>query len=219
MVTVTTFTEAGGHPVNEDAFLTLTHPTDHTCQLCFLADGQGGRSGGAEASKLACSVSASAASRLSPAKLSRPSSWQGILEEADQAVAKDPQAGFTTLIGFCIHAGYLTGASNGDSAVLVITGGKAVEITMSQAKNPPIGSGDARVVPFSMQMVEPWKVVAMSDGVWKYVGWERVVRTATEESGEQLVEALCRAARMLGSGGFQDDFTIVSFDSLPDDGV
>jgi serine/threonine protein phosphatase PrpC len=47
MVSVITFSEAGGHPVNEDAFAVERHPADSECWLCFVADGQGGRAGGA----------------------------------------------------------------------------------------------------------------------------------------------------------------------------
>jgi hypothetical protein len=49
----------------------------------------------------------------------------------------------------------------------------------------------------------------MSDGVWKYVGWEGVVAAARRQHGAALLEELQRAARLPGSGLFQDDFTIV----------
>jgi hypothetical protein len=43
MVAVFSFTEVGGHLVNEDAFLVQPHPQDPACWLLLLADGQGGR--------------------------------------------------------------------------------------------------------------------------------------------------------------------------------
>src|SRR5262245_12226904 len=43
------YSEAGGHAHNEDAFATLSHPQNPNCQLGVIADGQGGRAGGAAA--------------------------------------------------------------------------------------------------------------------------------------------------------------------------
>ena len=183
MVTVTTFTEAGGHEVNEDAFMAFPHPADPDCWLCFLADGQGGRAGGAEAANLACRAAADAAVRSSPANLGRPTSWDAVLAEADRAVEAEPLAGFSTFVGFSIRGGYMTGASCGDSAVLAVIGGTAVEVTSNQRKNPPVGSGAAAFTPFAARLTAPWVVLAMTDGVWKYAGWDRVARAAMERRG------------------------------------
>ena len=48
------------------------------------------------------------------------------------------------------------------------------ELTANQIKNPPVGSAAAVFTPFAGRLERPWTVLAMSDGVWKYVGWERV---------------------------------------------
>jgi serine/threonine protein phosphatase PrpC len=63
MIVVTSFSGAGGHPNNEDAFVVLPHPSGPDRWLCFLADGQGGRASGAEAARLACGAAAEAAVR------------------------------------------------------------------------------------------------------------------------------------------------------------
>lgn len=118
-------------------------------------------------------------------------------------------AGFTTFVGFAVVNGRLVGASSGDSAVMLVTGGEARELTAGQRKNPPVGSGVATFVPFEARLTEPWKVLAMSDGVWKYAGWEKVVGAAKTMSREALVGALKDAARLPGSGRFPDDFTVV----------
>src|SRR2546425_1186513 len=49
MIEVFTFSEPGGHAENEDAFEVRPLAPDGTAYLCALADGQGGRSGGAAA--------------------------------------------------------------------------------------------------------------------------------------------------------------------------
>jgi len=208
-VEVTTFTEAGGHPVNEDAFLVQQHPAAPVSWLCFLADGQGGRSGGGEAARLACGTGLDGAVRVKPGLLAGGRSWAALLRASDFAVAVDVAPGFTTLVGFFIHDGAIVGASSGDSAVLVVCGGEARELTAGQRKNPPVGSGEAEFIPFMHELAEPWKVLAVSDGVWKYAVWEKVVRAATTMSRETLVDALKDAARLPGSGLFQDDFTVV----------
>jgi hypothetical protein len=194
-----TFSEAGGHPINEDAFLVQQLPGNPEAFIVCLADGQGGRAGGAKASRLACEVvAAGVSSRLD------------ILSRADDVVAVDPEAGFTTLIGFFAHGDTVTGASSGDSAVLAVCGSGAVtELTARQFKNPPVGSGEAVFVPFEVELVRPWRLLAMSDGVWKYVGWGRVRKLAVELAGEALLTALQSAARLPGTGQFQDDFTVV----------
>ncbi|HVS40227.1 MAG TPA: hypothetical protein VMS17_32010, partial [Gemmataceae bacterium] len=46
MISVLSFSEVGGHRVNEDAFAVQQHPLDPGMWLCFVADGQGGQPGG-----------------------------------------------------------------------------------------------------------------------------------------------------------------------------
>jgi serine/threonine protein phosphatase PrpC len=51
MCIVLSYSEAGDHLANEDAFEVLRHPEGHSCWIGALADGQGGRSGGAYLSR------------------------------------------------------------------------------------------------------------------------------------------------------------------------
>ena len=213
MIVVTSFSEAGGHANNEDACVILPHPSGPDRWLCFLADGQGGRAGGAEASRLACRVAAEAAVCQRVHALVEPANWESILGSADRAVAADRDAGFTTLIGFLVTAEFVAGASCGDSAVLLLSRSEpGRELTRGQRKNPPVGSGGADIVPFSAAMPRPWSVLAMSDGVWKFVVWDRLVQAARASRGQPLVEALQALARSPRSGQFPDDFTVVVFE-------
>jgi hypothetical protein len=141
------------------------------------------------------------------------------LRQADTAVAAAPGAGFTTLVGLCIYRGNVVGASSGDSAALVVSGGRATELTAGQQKNPPVGCGAAVAVPFAATVTEPWRVLAMSDGVWKYVGWERVVAIARRTRGRFAIAELQGAARLRGSGRFQDDFTVVVLEAPAEPGA
>jgi hypothetical protein len=207
-----TFSEVGGsHADNEDAYAVQEHP-DGDCWVCALADGQGGQRGGKSAARLACDETIGKALLTPAADLARPGSWIEILRRADTAVKANPEAGYATLIGFALFAEVLCGASNGDSAVAVVQrDGRWDELTNLQEKNPPVGSGSAAVVPFWNALTAPWTVIAMTDGVWKYTGWDRIAAAVKEARGEELVNRLLGQARLPRSGQLQDDFTVVVF--------
>jgi len=160
-----------------------------------------------------------AANALPPEQLVELGSWVTVLRRADEAVCKDSAAGFTTLVGFCLWQGKLVGASCGDSALLAVDAGGAEELTRRQAKNPPVGSGVARFTPFAAVLAAPWAVLAVSDGVWKYAGWDQVRKAATALRGQAVLEALQAKARLPGNGRFPDDFTACSFRMLTDDAL
>jgi PPM family protein phosphatase len=205
MIRTYTFTAAGGHPHNEDRFL-VRELANAGGWFVALADGQGGRAGGARASQLACAVAVE--------QFIANVNWADALVAADNAVAADREAGFTTLVGLCVQADRISGASCGDSAAVVVCGDAAPRVlTSRQFKNPPVGSGEADFIPFEMQLSPPWKVLVMSDGVWKYASWDRVWDCAARLSGEELLAELQDAARLKTSGEFQDDFTVVLLES------
>ena len=209
MLSVRTFTEAGGHVVNEDSFSGRPHPDDERSLMVALADGMGGQAGGGRASDLAVRTTLEKAGEMS-LEILMSHGWMDVMRQADSAVSADRQAGFTTLIGLAVHENELRGAACGDSAVLAIDGpGRVQELTKGQLKNPPVGTGEATFIPFASELVPPWKILLMSDGVWKYVGWERVQQLGKTLRSQGLIDALQQAARMKGSGKFQDDFTLI----------
>jgi hypothetical protein len=209
MVSVQSFSEAGGHTQNEDAFAVQQHPLDPNLWLCFIADGQGGRSGGGAAARLACHVALGMAARQPPDRLNEPAVWPGILRSADQAVEANSAAGFTTLVGLAVVRNQVVGASCGDSAALLVSGERVTELTAGQRKNPPVGSGNAVAVPLTAALDSDWRLFAMTDGVWKYVGWDRLVGAARRQRGAELIADLQGMGRLPARGGFSDDFTIV----------
>jgi serine/threonine protein phosphatase PrpC len=217
MLVISFFSEAGGHAVNEDVFDVRRHPDDPECLVCCLADGQGGQRGGAAAAQIACRSVIELAFKNSARQLARPSTWSSILAGADASVAAAPEAGYSTLIGFSLLNGFVIGASNGDSSLVVQSNGSHYEITKSQEKNPPVGSGCVGIVPFSLGLVAPWKVLAMSDGVWKYIHRELLETIIADKQGQQLIDALQHQARARGGGVFQDDFTVVAIERDSED--
>lgn len=209
MSQVFTYSEVGGHRVNEDAFAARPHPADPGRWLVVLADGQGGRAGGAQAARLACETALARAEACPPAEIADSFTWQALLVEADAAVAADPAAGLTTLIGLCVAADRVAGASCGDSAAFLLSAGVPTVLTARQFKNPPAGSGDATFVPFEAELARPWRLLVMSDGVWKYAGWDKITAAAVRPGGPDVLAELQAAARLRGTGEFPDDFTLV----------
>ena len=151
MLSVRTFTEAGGHAVNEDSFSGRPHPDDERSLMVALADGMGGQAGGGRASELAVRAALENAGEM-PLESVMACGWIDVMRRADAAVSADKQAGFTTLVGLSVQGDELRGAACGDSAVFVIDGpGRMQELTMGQVKNPPVGSGEAVFIPFASQ--------------------------------------------------------------------
>ncbi|MBP3958637.1 SpoIIE family protein phosphatase [Gemmata sp. G18] len=207
MIQTYTFSAAGGHAANEDAFV-LRPDANKEGRVVALADGQGGRAGGARAARLACEIAGQHAT------WDESLGWVEILTRADVTVAQDHEAGFTTLVGLRVCADRVVGASCGDSAAAVVCGEQAPRVlTSRQFKNPPVGCGAATFVPFEMKLTRPWKLLAITDGVWKYAGWERVWDCAARLSGTELIAELQSAAQLVLTGEFQDDFTVVLLES------
>jgi serine/threonine protein phosphatase PrpC len=211
MIRVATHTEVGGHAQNEDAFALGAHPDDPEAFLCAVADGQGGRPGGGPAARLACETFLKVASQATLSELMLLRTWDDILAHVDRAVAADPLSGFTTLVTFCVARGGLAGASCGDSALVVTEPQQEpLVLTARQSKDPPVGSGAAVFVPFALRLHAPWTLLAMSDGVWKYAGWDTVFHAAADATVEDVIRSLRQRAALPGSGALQDDFTLVA---------
>jgi serine/threonine protein phosphatase PrpC len=213
MIRAYSFSAAGGHAVNEDAFV-LQPLRSGAAWLAALADGQGGRAGGRRAAQLACETAIREALTLPAERRADGYAWADVLGRADAAVAADREAGFTTLVGLRVEENRVIGASCGDSAALAVGGGGLMRVlTARQFKNPPVGSGEADFVPFELELVAPWRLLLMSDGVWKYATWERVCDRAARLSGDELISELQDAARLKATGEFPDDFTVVLLES------
>jgi PPM family protein phosphatase len=204
--------EPGGHPKNEDSFAVEPVPGLPNGFICAVADGQGGTAGGGEASRTACAACVETALGYFHARLLLPSTWAKILRAADKAVTAHSGAGFTTVVAFCITPNLVCGASNGDSAAIAVgADGSRTVLTEAQEKYPPVGAGDAAIVPFAAKLEPPWAVLAMSDGVWKYVGLTTVLQTAASLRGQVMINSLRDRATLPVNGALQDDFTIVAF--------
>lgn len=220
MVAILSRSEPGRSRYNEDAFQVAPHPQSNDGYICIVADGQGGQLGGQRASVVACQTTMEIATSTSSQELAKGTGWSKILTRADQAVKDDRDAGFTTLVAAYIHGNIVYGASSGDSAALITTAsGEPRWLTDQQQKNPPVGAGNARFVPFSASLTVPWTFAQMTDGVWKYIGREDVATIVQQNTGQAIVDTLYLQARRQGYGRLQDDFTIVVIESNGDEEI
>lgn len=195
---------ADGHP-NEDCVAIRSHPTDGTTLLCALADGQGGQAGAERASRLAVALTIEIAEGLEIDQLQDPLTWYQIVAAVDQAVCDDEKAGCTTLVAFCETEGKLCGASCGDSAAVLLQNGETIVLTDDQHKRTPVGSDEAIPTAFCADLTGDWTLMVMSDGVWKCVGFDKLVAEAQKKAGEELILSL----RECAGKHLYDDFSLV----------
>ncbi len=200
--------EAGESHANEDIVSVRPHPRAENVLLCCLADGQGGQAGGAHAAQVAVEEGLRVMSSFSASDLLQATPWYSVVSAADEAVSEDDAAGFYTLICLSVSEQEIWGASCGDSGVLLLNGGQALLLTEHQRKNPPVGSSAAYPVAFNAKLKPGWCLLVVSDGVWKYVGWEAVTQTAARRQGLELIAALRQAALDANGGKMQDDFSV-----------
>ena len=71
-----------------------------------------------------------------------------------------------------------------------------------------MGSSAAHPVAFSARLEPGWTLLVVSDGVWKYVGWESISRLASRTQGQELIAALRQASLEANGGRLQDDFSV-----------
>ncbi len=206
-----THTEPGGKLVNEDFVMARRHLAAEHLWIVALADGQGGRSDAALASRAACEAVWSAASALPSHQLLEAGTWPGLLQQADDAVALT--GGFTTLVACAISPDAVAGASVGDSkAYLMRTpADEMTELTESQRKNPPVGSESVDAVSFMHRAVGGGRLLVVSDGVWKYCGYE-ALRSSFSQPLEAVPDQLRNALLQRAGSSLPDDFSLIIVD-------
>lgn len=202
---------ARGKPENEDFLLARRHPGGGDRFICILADGQGGQSNGALAARVACESAWSRAIEASFDTLLAPRAWEAELFAVDQAVCRT--GGFTTLIALAVDPDSVAGASSGDSKVFFLgheSGSEIEEWTSRQRKNPPVGSGEAVFASFAANTTGGGRMLIVSDGVWKYCGYE-AIRSALQVADLADAPALLKSATPRRSGAsLPDDFSVIA---------
>jgi serine/threonine protein phosphatase PrpC len=177
-----------------------------------VADGAGGRPGGARAAEAVI-----AGIRVAPGsagQLLMPADWCRILRDMDRAIQQDPQAGETTAVAAFLVPTWVGGASVGDSGAWLITAEGHHDLSGRQQRKPFLGTGAAVPVPFSAKVPAGATLLLATDGLWKYTGSERICEAARTTDLEAAARCLVDLVR-LHSGKLQDDVAVVLCRSLP----
>lgn len=203
--------EGGYGHTNEDVVEVRAHPHEYGVTLCALADGVGGQAGGGMAAYWAVQGALDCADEFDTKQLRAEATWISIAQTVD-AMGQELEsagAGYTTLVCLGVMDDLLVGASCGDSAALLLDGrGGQRILTEDQRKNPPIGSGGAIPVAFSAPLGQSWQLLVMSEGVWKYLGWDVIISRAWEKRGLDLVLALRELSEARCNGKLWDDWSV-----------
>lgn len=199
----------GYQGAGEDRALILRH---EGALVLAIADGVGGRSGGAPAAEALIRQVTS----FSPpqASLEDPATWCDFLTQADQDLLDNSAVGETTAVIAAVSDKGIVGASIGDSIAWLVTSAGYVDLTSHQERKPFLGDGAAWPVPFSHSYSDETVLLA-SDGLWKYVDAERICAIARQpHSLEAIAKQLVDAAR-LPNGTLQDDVSIILCRATP----
>ena len=204
--------EPGGKPLNEDYVLVRQHPMMSGMLLCFLADGQGGRANGAQAARVACETAIQLTRNSAPADLLEPAYWEDLLDDVDVEVGGTE--GFTTLVAAAVTRESVTGRSCGDSKLYHFSRGTGIweEWTSRQLRNPPVGSSECQFTMFHQDVDGGDSLLIVSDGVWKYCGYE-ALQSAFALTDLSTVAAHLRTATLARAGQkLPDDFSLIALD-------
>lgn len=169
--------------------------------IIAIADGAGGRSGGAEAADFVALLA-----RERAESLNSQSDCERILAELDETIASAKAAGETTAIVSIVSSEGIRGASVGDSGAWLVKGSGIDDLTLHQIRKPLLGTGAAMPVGFSRAGCSGTLLVA-TDGLLKYTSREKIAATIQKTDFNTTPSALIALVRY-PSGALPDDVTI-----------
>jgi hypothetical protein len=111
------------------------------------------------------------------------------------------------LVALVATADWVVGASAGDCAAVLVTAGSTVDLTSRQRKHPAAGSRRAQFEPFASALIAPWRLLVVTDGVWKPIGWDELAAIVVRTPTLAIVDTLRGAAARRSGGSLMDDFS------------
>ncbi len=171
--------------------------------VLVVADGAGGRTGGAEAAAMAVELV-----RQNAQELRDSDSCVRLLEQMDRIIAKDGTAGETTCALAVVTETQVYGASVGDSGVWVISESGFSDLTRGQARKPFIGSGAAWPISFAYDRTGAETLLLATDGLLKYTSSDRIATTCRNHDQAEAARGLIESVRY-PSGALPDDVTVI----------
>lgn len=170
--------------------------------LVAVADGAGGKGGGAVAAGCLIAFVANLSQETASAD------WFAALCAFDDELSVRPLGGQTTGVVAFVDSKRILGASVGDSSAWLISrSGLTIDLTARQRRRPLPCCGDALPVQFEAERLGT-RVVLASDGLFKCAPADRICALAVRGSVVDAADALVNCLR-LPSGDFQDDVAVV----------
>jgi PPM family protein phosphatase len=192
-------TEAG-NPENEDRGAVIESSAG---LVLVVADGAGGRSGGAEAAAMAVRLVRERAHELQDAN-----GCVSLLQWMDQIMARDGSAGETTCALAVVTEEWIYGASVGDSGVWVIGESQFTDLTKAQSRKPFVGSGSAWPILFAHKQTFAERLLLATDGLLKYSSSDRIIAACRNQDHVEATRGLINLVRY-PSGSLPDDVTVI----------
>ncbi len=197
-----------GHAVNEDR---ITYFKVGDLFIFALADGVGGRAGGARAAQLLIEEVETNAYKITNWK--EKEQWVNFLEAIDQKLNDDSEAGETTAIIAATDGKWLTGAMVGDSSLWLLSGTNIQDVGEGLRRKPYLGYGGATPKGFSQRLNGEVLLLA-SDGLTKYTSSEKIAGIIAQDDLDKAGDELLEAVRY-PSGAYPDDVSFI-IARLPD---
>jgi serine/threonine protein phosphatase PrpC len=173
--------------------------------LAVVADGVGGRSGGAAAADAVVgAVTQLVAGLQHPPNSLQLKHW---LQTLDREMAASGTVGETTAIVVAFHKGGISGASVGDSAALAFSPTACLDLTCGGGGPKPwVGSGACLPVAIAGPAGDP--VVLATDGLVKYATEPEIERLVRSTPLDDAPRALIELVRY-PSGRLPDDVAVI----------
>jgi PPM family protein phosphatase len=191
---------AAGNPENQDRGAVID---SRSGLVLVVADGAGGRSGGAEAAARAVEYV-----RQNAHELLDPDACVSLLLRMDQTISRDTTAGETTCIIAVTADKQVYGASVGDSGAWAIGQSDFTDLTERQCRKPFLGTGGAWPMPFARDRKPGECLLLATDGLLKYAPSDRIVATCRNHDPAQAARQLIELVRYQ-SGALPDDVTVI----------
>jgi PPM family protein phosphatase len=171
--------------------------------FAVVADGMGGRSGGAAAADTVMHAAQELANQP-------PTSWDSLrwLAELDWRMGESGTVGETTAVVARLTALGPIGVAVGDSVAWWIRADDWGTLTDAAVPKPWIGSGRSVPVPFGKPLQYVGTLLLATDGLVKYTSAERIVEVVRTVPFEDVPRALVELVRP-PSGRLPDDVAVI----------
>jgi len=149
----------------------------------ILSDGAGGVVGGEQAADLVIQQTRAWLAVLG--RLPDAEEWARWLVRLDERLLAEPLAGDATAVCVSLAGSEIAGASVGDSEAWLVCGSDSIVLTRHQHRKPLLGGGEAVPVPFSSSCAVAGCLIIGSDGLFRFVKEEAILRAAADRDVER----------------------------------